>query len=124
MTKTFPKRVIGAQGEITIIELIGATAADLAEIANKPVERTGKGWIISHSESGHHHLLTGGDVMERTENVPEGMQILYALLDEPASLIQDAAVPHGGYDLPAGVFEFRISREYDPFAEQARRVAD
>lgn len=114
------KKIIGAQGEITIIQLDAMPEG----FAHKPVERTAKGWIISHSESGHHHILTGGDVMERTDWVPDGMQVLYALLDAPASLIQDAQVPHGGYDLPAGFYEFRISREYDPFAEQARRVAD
>jgi hypothetical protein len=90
----------------------------------KPVERTSKGWIVSHSESGNHHILTGGEVMERTDNVRPGMAVLYALLDEPASLIQDATVPHEGYDLSPGIYEFRISREFDPFAEQARRVAD
>ena len=89
-----------------------------------PGQRGSKGWIISHSESGNHHILTGGDVMERTDNVPEGMRKLYALLDEPASLVQDAAVPHGSYDLAPGIYEMRISREYDPFAEQARQVAD
>lgn len=114
------KQVIGAQGEITIIK-IDALPHD---IETKPAERTGKGWIISHSESGHHHVLTGGDVMERTSAVPSGMQVLYAILENPAALIQDAATPHGGYDLPAGLYEFRISREFDPFAEQARRVAD
>lgn len=113
------KQIIGAQGEITIVKIDAIPACK-----TKPVERTAKGWIISHSESGHHHLLTGGDVMERTDKVPAGMQVLYALLEEPAALIQDAAVPHGGYDLPAGIYEFRIAREYDPFAEQARRVAD
>lgn len=124
MEKNYTKRVVGAQGEITIIELVGATEADLPKMQTRTAERTAKGWIISHSESGHHHLLTGGDVMERTSDVPAGMQILYVILDKPASLIQDAAVPHGGYDLPAGIFEMRISREYDPFAEQARKVAD
>ena len=68
--------------------------------------------------------FTGGTVMERTKDVPEGMKVLYALLDQPAALIQDAAAPHEGYDLPAGFYEFRIAREYDPFAEQARQVAD
>ena len=114
------KQVIGAQGEITIIKVDALPEG----IATNPAERTTKGWIVSHSESGHHHVLTGGEVMERTEGVRPGMQVLYALLTEPASLVQDAAVPHGGYDLEPGVYEFRIAREYDPFAEQARRVAD
>lgn len=113
------KKIIGAQGEITIIQIDA-----MPTMKSKAVDRVSKGWIISHSESGHHHILTGGDVMERTDNVPAGMQKLYALLTEPASLVQDAAVPHGGYDLEPGVYEFRISREFDPFAEQARRVAD
>jgi len=114
------KQIIGAQGEITIIKI--DTLPDGLTV--KPAERVAKGWIISHSDGGHHHLLTGGEVMERTDKVPAGMQVLYALLAEPASLIQDAAVPHGGYDLAPGIYEFRIAREYDPFAEAARRVAD
>lgn len=115
------KQIIGAQGEITIIKIDGVPA-DFAEM--KKAERTTAGWIISHSESGHHHVLTGGDVMERTKDVPQGMQILYAILENPGQLVQDAQVPHGHFDLPAGAYEFRISREFDPFAEQARRVAD
>lgn len=114
------KQIIGAQGEITIIKIDALPEG----IEAKAAERTEKGWIISHSESGHHHVLTGGDVMERTSKVPQGMQILYAILENPEALIQDAAVPHGGFDLPAGLYEFRIAREFDPFAEQARRVAD
>lgn len=114
------KQIIGAQGEITIIKI---DAIPLG-IETKRVERIAKGWIISHSESGHHHLLTGGAVMERTSKVPAGMQILYAILETPEALIQDAAVPHGGFDLPAGIYEFKIAREFDPFAEQSRRVAD
>lgn len=114
------KTVIGAQGEITIIKLDALPEY----METTPVERNAVGHIISHSESGHHHCLTGGEVMERTDNVPQGMQMIYALLSEPASLVQDAAVPHGGYDLDPGIYCFKISREFDPFAEQARRVAD
>ncbi len=114
------KRIIGAQGEITIIQIDALPA----NVVTRPVERNRAGYIISHSESGHHHVLTDGEVMERTSDVPAGMQIIYALLDKPAALVQDAPVPHGGYDLAPGIYEFRISREYDPFAEQARRVAD
>ncbi len=114
------KKIIGAQGEITIIQIDAIPAG----IETRAVGRTAKGWIISHSENGNHHLLTGGDVMERTSDVPAGMGMLYALLDKPASLIQDAPVPHGGYDLEPGCYLFKIAREFDPFADQARRVAD
>lgn len=115
------KTIIGAQGEITIIKLDGAPAG-FSEMAK--AERTKNGWIISHSESGNHHLLTGGEVMERTKDVPAGLRILYAILDEPEKLIQDAQVPHGHFDLAPGFYEFKLAREFDPFAEQARRVAD
>ena len=113
------KKVIGQQGEVRIVQIDTLPEG----VKTVPVIRGPKGFVISHSESGHHHLLTDGEVMERTE-VPPGMQIFYAILKEPQSFIQDAANPHGGYDLEVGIFEFRVSREFDPFAEQARRVAD
>lgn len=117
MTKT----IIGAQGEITIIKLDKAPEGwpDMA-----PVEHSRLGAIVSHSESGNHHVLTGGAVMERTKDVPQGMRVLYALLEKPGKLVQDAATPHGSFDLGIGWHEFRIAREFDPFAEQARQVAD
>lgn len=114
------KHIIGAQGEVTIIQIDALPT----NMETKPVERTDKGWVVSHSESGHHHLLTGGDVMERTNNVPEGMQILYGILKEPASFIQDADVPHDNYSLAPGIYEFRISREYDAFTSQSLAVGD
>lgn len=116
------KEIIGAQGEITIVKIDAIPKG----METKPVEKTDKGFIISHSESGHHHILAGGgvQVMERTSNVPAGMQILYGIVNGEGDLVQDAPTPHGGYTLPEGLYEFRISREYDPFSEQARRVAD
>lgn len=114
------KTVIGQQGEVRIVKIDALPQG----IQTKAVNRIAKGFVISHSESGHHHLLTGGDVMERTDAVPEGMQIFYAILDDPQSFVQDAANPHGGYALDPGIYEFKVSREFDPFAEQARRVAD
>ena len=115
--KKFIRRA--AQGEITIIKIDA-----LPKMETKPVEKVAKGFVISHSENGNHHLLTGGNVMERTNDVPEGMKIIYAALENPHDLIQDATMPHEGYTLEPGIYEFRIAREYNPFAEQARRVAD
>jgi hypothetical protein len=114
------KQVLGQQGECRIVKIDKLPEG----IVSKPAQKTEKGYIISHSESGHHHLLTGGDVMERTDKVPAGMQQFYAILDAPEKFIQDAANPHGGYDLDPGIYRFDVSREFDPFAEQARRVAD
>ena len=114
------KEVIGAQGEITIIKIDAIPAC----AQSKEVQRCSKGYIIAHSESGHHHVLSGGDVMERTNDVPPGMQVFYVQLHEKEELVQDAAVPHGKFELPPGFYEFRISREFDPFSEQARRVTD
>ena len=114
------KQVIGQQGEVRIVKIDAMPSG----MTTKKAARIAKGFIISHSESGHHHLLTGGDVMERTDKVPSGMQQFYAILDAPQKFIQDAATPHGGYDLAPGFYRFDVSREFDPFAEQARRVAD
>jgi len=114
------RQVVGAQGEITIFRVDampeGLTAMGERDKAGRP--------IISHSESGHHHVLDRPvEVMERADP-PQGMRILYALLDAPTSLIQSADTPHDSHSLDAGIYEFRIAREYDPFTEQARMVAD
>lgn len=114
------KQVIGAQGEVTIIKIDRLPKG----MQTKPVDRVSTGYVISHSEQGHHHCLTGGDVMERTDNVPAGMQVFFAILDAPERFIQDAPVPHEGYDLDPGIYQFKVSREFAPFTEQARRVAD
>jgi hypothetical protein len=111
-----------AQGEIYArkIETLPENLAAFSE-----TDASGN-WIVSHSESGHHHLLDrdGVTVMERTEGVAAGMRILYAIVEAPARLYQDAATPHDAHDLLPGIYELRIAREYDPVMQQARRVAD
>lgn len=114
------KQVIGQQGEIRIVKIDAVPKG----METRPAPKVAKGFVISHSENGNHHLLTGGDVMERTDKVPAGMQMFYAILDGPEQLIQDAATPHTGYNLDPGIYRFDVSREFNPFTEQARRVAD
>lgn len=115
------RHVICAQGEITVFHLVGEMPADL--VAHTEKDRTGRP-IISHSESGSHHVLDRAVMVMEKPGAPAGMRILYALLDEPINLIQDAPDAHGSHTLPAGIIEFRIAREFDPFTEQARQVAD
>ncbi|MBO9580300.1 MAG: hypothetical protein J7498_05365 [Sphingobium sp.] len=115
------REVICAQGEITVFRIIGDMPAGL--IAHNEKDKRGRP-IISHSESGNHHILSGAVAVLEKPDAPEGMRILYALLEEPMQLIQDAPDAHGAHDLPAGLYEMRIAREFDPFAAQIRRVAD
>lgn len=114
------KQIIGQQGEVVIIK-IDTLPKDMETIV---VESTNRGFILSHSENGHHHLLTGGDVMERTDNIPSGMKKFYAILKNPEKVIQDSPTPHESFKLDPGIYEFRVSREFDAFSEQARRVVD
>lgn len=115
------REVICAQGEITVFRVVGDLPVGLVVHAEK--DKLGRP-IISHSESGNHHVLSGAvDVLEKAD-APDGMRILYALLDQPMQLIQDAPDAHGAHDLAPGLIEFRIAREFDPFTEQARQVAD
>lgn len=115
------REFIGAQGEVNICRIVGDMPEGLTAHTEK--DKSGRP-IISHSESGHHHVLDRAvDVMEAPEP-PAGMRVLYALLDEPTELKQDASDAHGSHMLEPGLYEFRISREFDPFTEQVRRVAD
>lgn len=110
-----------AQGEIY------ARSIDALPDGLEPfTEKTEAGaWIISHSGSGRHHLIPapGVTVMERKE-APAGVRILYAIVKNPSRLYQDAADAHEEHALTASFYEMRIAREYDPFLQQARRVAD
>ena len=114
---------VSAQGEITI-DVVDRIPEDAVL---KRVEPANGKLIVSHSESGHHHYLPAadGELLERTDNVPAGMRVLYGIVKNPTALRQDAAVPHDEVALKADtIYRCRISREYDPFSEMARRVAD
>lgn len=112
---------IGAQGEVMIFRLLDTMPTGLVPMTD--IDRLGRP-IIGHSESGHHHVLERAVAVMEKPDAPNGMRILYALLEEPTMLIQDATDAHGAHSLPAGLYEFRIAREFDPFMEQARLVAD
>lgn len=114
-------KMAAAQGEVNVRK-VTTLPAGLLDV------RPERGlYIVGHSESGHHHVLPARDdiqVMEQVKDVPAGMKIFYAILESPSALRQDAASPHEPIILDPGIFRISISREYDPFAEQVRRVAD
>lgn len=118
MTKAF--KFAAAQGEVNI-KRIDSLPEGLTELHPE------KGvFIVGHSESGNSHVLDapGVRVLERTRDVPVGMRMLYAIVENPTVLRQNAASPHETIAVDPGLYSFRISREFDPFTAQARRVED
>ncbi len=112
---------LGAQGEIRMFR-IDEIPADAT-----PLKKEGGKYIIGHSETGHHHVLEAERVQVfEAPNAPQGMRILYAILDTAGSLEHlrghDTHAPHAFQ--PGDKIMFRTDREYDPYAELARRVAD
>lgn len=117
MTKFFKT---AAQGEITITKIVKLPAG------LKPVSAVDGRFIIGHSETGHHHVIS----MERAQvfdqkKVPAGMRVLYAVLDAPNALEHlrnfDTHKPIG---LEPGIHKFSSGREFDHYAALAREQAD
>lgn len=116
--KTFSKTA--AQGEITI-RRVSALPKHV-----KPLARENGKYIIGHSETGHHHVMVAAraEVFESTE-APEGMRVLYAVLESAGDLVHERG--HDTHDTithEPGIYEYRLGREYDPYADLARQVAD
>jgi hypothetical protein len=107
------------QGEVRI-ERIDSLPNGLSPFTKKTANGD---WIISHSENGNHHCLPGHvDVMERHGG---GVKILYAIVQEPGVyMFQDALAPHEKAPMEPGIYEMRVSREYDPWTGQAAQVLD
>lgn len=119
-------KFVAAQGEITI-RRIGDVPTTVSKIDAKPLPLQGGKLIIGHSETQHNHVLEhahGASVMV-LDRAPEGMRILRAILEEPNKLVHERGHDtHETIELQPGEYEFRISREFDHYAELARQSAD
>ncbi len=109
-----------AQGEISIRKI------SVLPKAVKPMEAEGGKFIIGHSETGHHHVMTidRAKVYE-AKSAPSGMRILYAILEGEKVLEHERNFDtHEPIKFEPGIYEFRLGREYDPYAELSRKAAD
>lgn len=111
---------VAAQGEISIKRI------EKLPDGLVPMKPENGVYVIGHSETGHHHVIT----MERAKvfeapNAPAGMRVLYAILDEPKELTHQRDFDtHEPIQFQPGTYEFRLGREFDPYAEMARKQAD
>lgn len=116
---------VAAQGEITIVRIGDVPQAK--KVDGKPLALENGKFIIGHSETGHHHVLerTAGATVTVFEHAPAGMKVLHAILTEANSLVHERGHDtHETINLGPGEYEFRISREFDHYAELARQSQD
>lgn len=106
-----------SQGEVNFLA-VDAIPVDATETVAPENGR----YVVGHSESGNLHVLDAPGV---TLVRQPGADILYAIVKDPTALRQEkTGAPHAPISVPAGKYKIVISREFDPFAEQVRRVAD
>jgi len=84
----------------------------------KPVVRDPqRGVVFAEGEAtGHAHVT-----LDEGVTLFKDGDMLYASADSPFVVVHEE---HGRVEVPAGDYEIRRVREYDHFAEEARRVAD
>jgi len=123
--KTF--NLVAAQGEITIRRI-----GDLPKNRKLPngfttlKPRADGRFVVGQSETHHDHVIDGaGATIGVMDKSPAGMRILYAILENPLAL--EHLRGHDTHETIAnepGVYEIRIAREFDHYAELARQSAD
>ncbi len=116
---------IAAQGEIKLRRLSDDAAATPPP-GFAPLPPEGRNLVVGHSETGHHHVVDREKATAYvSSDAPEGMRILRLIVAAPTLL--EHLRPHDTHapiDLDPGEYELRIGREFDPYAELARQVAD
>ena len=99
-----------AQGEVYI------TRIDSIPAGAVPRKPEGGRYVLGHSETGHHHVVSAAttQVLEppTTERIPEAIRQLYLIVREPTQFIhlrQDDA--HAAHTLAPGFYRVRNARE-------------
>lgn len=111
--KTF--RNICAQGDIHI-RRVSALPANAVLVAPENGVN-----IVTHSETGHHHVMTAERV--KMYRIPDSIMDIFLEVEAPANL--EHLRPHDTHETIAfdkGVYHVRRQREYTP--EGLRRVED
>lgn len=82
----------------------------------RTVERTAKGYIIAEGEAtGHAHVIDDDIRLYEKDGT------LYVSTSKTVEVLHEE---HRPVRLQSGIWEVGIVREYDPFKEETRRVAD
>jgi hypothetical protein len=104
-----------AQGEvyITLIDSVPAGAV--------PVQPQGGRYVLGHSETGHHHVVSAETTKvlspPPTERIPTGISQLYMIVKAPTQVVHlRRDDTHAPQTLAPGIYRVRRARERDPLA--------
>jgi hypothetical protein len=104
-----------AQGEvyITLIDSVPAGAV--------PVQPQGGRYVLGHSETGHHHVVSAETTKvltpPPTEAIPTGISQLYMIVKAPTQVVHlRRDDTHAPQTLEPGIYRVRRARERDPLA--------
>ena len=122
--KTFQN--VCAQGEITIRRLGPLPKNRKLPNGYSALKPEGRHYVIGHSETSHHHVIdAAGAAVGVLDKPPAGMRVLYMILENPLALEHlRGHDTHETITNEPGVYEVRIAREFDHYAELARQAAD
>lgn len=86
-------------------------------VGAKVVERKPRGFVLAEGEvTGHAHTIE-----EEVELFEKDGTLYLKVKDAPVTVKHEE---HGHVEVPAGIYEIGIVKEYDHFAEEARAVQD
>lgn len=98
------------QGDL-IIKLTNRVPSDAVKVLEGP-----RGFVLAEGEAtGHAHVIE-----ERIE-MYEKDGVLYLIVDKSVTVKHEE---HNPINLDRGIYKLNIVREYDPFEEEVRKVAD
>jgi hypothetical protein len=104
-----------AQGDMLI------TKIDKLPEGLKPMETEGGNYVLAHSETGHHHVVTPSDV-DAFEAANDPF-VMYLVVNKDTELKHLRSFDtHESLSIPEGLYRINRQREYTP--EGYRRAAD
>lgn len=111
-----------AHGEVTLIRIEEGELPNEGWAEFTDTSKSG-GFILGHSEQGHHHVIEAeGVTAHQAES--NGFRILRLIVEKPVKLFQEAGDPHAEQLVYPGIYISTEQIERPFFQDQARRVAD
>lgn len=107
-----------AQGDVILLPV-----GSLPETAMTPAQVENGAFIVTHSETGHHHVVMDRPTVRMFNDTMDVFRSWLVIEGEPAELEHLRPTDtHESISLAPGVWEVRRQREYSP--EGWRRAAD